>query len=407
MKLTGYAARSEVRGAIRHAFPVERALINTPLHQVNYHSHFDLTFTLHNEQQEFKLTLEPNHDILAETARIELLDRRGNIKSSEPIDRSAHMVFKGSAWIQEENGNWENVGWARIYLRRGGPDPLMEGAFSIMNDIHHVQLESTYMKTKRSSDFNLVKRSGEKMIVYRDSDMNPAASDFGLKRSPYDSVYCGTDQLDFNADPNHLMFSSILEQANANGASKLPAKRQSDMGGINGNIDLESTIGSTTGCPTEKKVAPIGIATDCTYTSEFGSREAVQQNIISMVNTASNVFESSFNIILGIQELSISEGDCPSPPPESAPWNMPCASGDLSTRLRLFSTWRASKEDNNAYWSLLSTCATGNTVGVAWIGQLCVSRLFTSQAQTAIGANVVVRTPTEWQVFAYVAHRPF
>ncbi|OBT69756.1 hypothetical protein VE03_00909 [Pseudogymnoascus sp. 23342-1-I1] len=401
-------ARSESRDAIKYIFPIENPVINTPSQQVNYRSHFDLTFSIHNKRQQLKLSLEPNDDIIAETAHIEYVDGLGNIKYSEPIDRPAHMVFKGSAWIQQADGSWAKAGWARIYLRRGGPNPLMEGAFSIMGDNHHVQLQSTYIQTKRDSDFRFTKKADEHMIIHRDSDTALHTSNPGFKRGSSVSLGCEADKLSFNSDPNHPILLLNLEKVTTSGSSKLlrhittPGKRQSDdTGGNIGRVDLQSTIGNTNGCPTTRRVAMVGIATDCTYTASFGSVESVRQNIISMVNTASDVYERSFNITIGIQRLTISDAECPNTAPESAPWNMPCSTGTIARRLDLFSHWRASRSDDNAYWTLLSTCSSGNTVGIAWLGQLCVSGLFGSQSQSVTGANVVVRTPNEWQIFAY------
>lgn len=412
IKLIKYTARSEARGTIKYIYPVESPVINTPSHQVHHRSNFDLTFSLHNGRQKLKLSLEPNDDIIAETAYIEYVDGRGNIKYSEPIDRLSHMVFKGSAWVQQADGSWVRAGWARIYLRRGGTDPLLEGAFSIMGDNHHVQLQSTYLQTRRDSDLRFTKKADEHMIIHRDSDTALQTSNLGLKRDPSVSLGCEADKLGFNSDPNHPILASNSEQDTTSWNSKLlrhiatPGKRQSDTGGNIGNMNLRSTIGNTNGCPTTKRVAMIGIATDCTYTASFDSAELVRQNIISMVNTASDVYERTFNITIGIQSLTISDAECPNTAPESAPWNIPCSTGDMSSRLDLFSSWRASRADDNAYWTLLSTCSSGRTVGIAWLGQLCVSELFGSSSQSVTGANVVVRSTNEWQIFAYVAHRP-
>ena len=169
------------------------------------------------------------------------------------------------------------------------------------------------------------------------------------------------------------------------------SKRQSDLVGNLGNGNLVSTIGNTDGCPISTKVALIGIVTDCSYTSSFTSREAVRESIIAMVNSASLLYENSFNIAIGLRNIIISDAECLSTGPEPAPWNIPCANGNLGERLDLFSTWRGLRQDDNAYWTLMTGCSTGNTVGIAWVGQLCSSELSTS---------IVVRTPTEWQVFA-------
>jgi hypothetical protein len=119
-----------------------------------------------------------------------------------------------------------------------------------------------------------------------------------------------------------------------------------------------------------------------------------------MVNTASAVYERTFNITIGLRNLTISDAQCPSTAPAATPWNLGCSGVEIDQRLDLFSTWRGSIGDNNAYWTLLSTCNTGSAVGLAWLGQLCVSSVVRTGSQSVSGANVVVRTPSEWQVFA-------
>jgi hypothetical protein len=116
-----------------------------------------------------------------------------------------------------------------------------------------------------------------------------------------------------------------------------------------------------------------------------------------MVNTASEVYERSFNISLALHDLTISDRDCPSTPSSSTSWNADCSAGDLNWRLSQFTSWRGSLNDDNAYWTLMTGCPSGQEVGVSWLGQLCTSN---REWQSASGANVVARTRSEWQVFA-------
>lgn len=373
---------------------------------IGHLSHFTLAFLLRApQQQHFKLKLQPNHDVLPDDAHISFLDVQGSIKSSAAIERYEHKVFKGSAWLQTEDGNWDEVGWARIYVKRDGPKPLLEGAFNMFGDYHHIQLRSSYLQTRRQSDVNLPSSwdsEEEQMVVYRDSDIAQEELSDIEQRSP-GGVTCGADQLDFNYEFSHPIVGSRSEAPTTGWASTLlkpvfsPRKRQS---GRIGNGNLRATIGSTAGCPTEGRVALIGVATDCTYTASFASTDAVRENIISMVNTASAVYERTFNITIGLRNLTISDAQCPSTAPAATPWNLGCSGVEIDQRLDLFSTWRGSIGDNNAYWTLLSTCNTGNAVGLAWLGQLCVSGVVGTGSQSVSGANVVVRTPSEWQVFA-------
>ncbi|KAL2001370.1 hypothetical protein VTN02DRAFT_1838 [Thermoascus thermophilus] len=408
-------ARSHEPAPINYVSLVEDPVINTPSHRVNSLSHFDVTFYLHEKSQRLKLTLEPNHDIFAEDAQITYLDAEGNVKHAEPIDRLAHRVFKGSAWVQAADGSWNRAGWARIYVKRDGAHPLFEGAFSVMHDQHHIELRSSYMQTKRESDVNLEDKGDDYMVVYRDSDMIPPEHS-ELKRSlSVSSSSCQADKLAFNSDPNHPVFRLDSQESSNWGSLSLNSlfgltRRQSDIGGFGGNtgtVNLRSTIGSTAGCPTTKKVALIGVATDCSYTASFNSTETARQNIINVVNTASDLYERTFNITIGLRNLTVSDKECPNAAPQSAPWNMPCSSGNITSRLDLFSSWRGSRGDDNAYWTLMSNCPTGAEVGLSWLGQLCNNKVVGDGSQAVTGANVVIRTPAGWQVFAHETGHTF
>lgn len=235
---------------------------------------------------------------------------------------------------------------------RDGSDPLFEGAFSVLSRRYHVGIVS---------DDAQINTPGlrRRMVIYHDS-------------------------------PN------VLQQINgADGASSLLPnstislyKRQY----IPGNVDLTDSIGSKSGCPTTRRVAIVGIATDCKYTAAFDSAEEIRQSLINMVNTASEVYEDTFNIALAIHNLTISDATCPSNTSNSIPWNVDCLAGDLNWRLQQFSSWRRTLDDRtNAYWTLMTGCPNGGEVGISWTGELCNSQMST---------NVVARTENAWQVFA-------
>jgi hypothetical protein len=359
-----------------------------------------------------RLSLEPNHDVLADDAHVEYLDKDGNVRHTERIDRREHRVFKGDVRVQQDDNSWDTVGWARVTVKRDGLDPLFEGAFTIMHDHHHVLLRSSYMQTRHEFSPYAEDTGEEYMVIFRDSDIGqPVRSE--LKRSAGVDRSCSADRLPFNTDPQHPVFSSMLKRDagywGSMSVSSLLGKRQLDTpgipgGGNSGGVNLRSTIGNTAGCPTTRKVALIGVATDCTYTTSFPSQDDVRSNVIQQINSASSVYESTFNITLGLRNLTISDAECPGTPPAATPWNIPCGNTTIDDRLNDFSQWRGSRNDTNAYWTLLSNCPTGAEVGLAWLGQACISEVTqaqdSGQNQVVTGANVVVRTPTEWQVIA-------
>lgn len=414
-----FPAHSHARDKINYLSPVENPVIHTPSNRVHSSSHFDFTFDLHQGKQRLKLTLEPNHDILSDDAQVTFLDDEGQVKRTEPIRRHHHRVFKGRASLQSPDGSWERVGWSRVTLKEDGLHPLLEGTFSVLRDHHHIMLQSKYMRSKRQEDEHAAPKTREYMVVFRDSDMDQGL-DSDYKRSLPMGQSCGADNLQFNADPNHPIF----KQGSKPDASRWNAmsldsifglnKRQDDLGGDgggkSGGANLKETIGSTAGCPTTKKVALVGVATDCEYFKLHDSEQAVRDNVIKVVNSASEVYESSFNITLGLRNLTVVDEKCPSSPSTKTPWNVGCNGGKkIQDRLNLFSKWRGDQGDTNAFWSLLTKCSSGSEVGLAWLGQLCVSSAGggdsdennnNASSQSVGGASVVAYTPSEWQVFA-------
>lgn len=412
-------ASSQLREPLNYLSLVENPQIHTPGRRVHAYSTFDLTFDLHKRSQHVRLVLEPNHDILHEDAFINYVNPDGTIKYSEKVNREDHKVFQGSSFLVDKDGSSSRVGYARITVRRDGVNPLFEGAFTVLGNHHHVQLTSNYMSTKHILDPDLEILDDEYMAVWRDSDVGRLAQTELRKRSL--ELSCGADNLAFNSDLGHPIFRDLLKRGESQwGASPvdvLLGKRQSIDGGGQGNgnsagVNLRSTIGDTSGCPSTRRVALVGVATDCTYAQDFNSTESLRQNLISVVNSASELYQSSFNITLGLRNLTVQDSTCPANGTTATPWNLACSdSADMTQRLNLFSQWRSTQGDSNAYWSLFTKCNSGAEVGLAWLGQLCnhagTSQQTGGSAQTVAGANVIARTSTEWQVFAHETGHTF
>ncbi|KAM0418779.1 hypothetical protein ACHAPT_012289 [Fusarium lateritium] len=182
--------------------------------------------------------------------------------------------------------------------------------------------------------------------------------------------------------------------------------QQRDLGDTFEQMDDKS------GCPEERQVAMLGIAADCSYTAEFDSLDDAKSNILNQINTASQVYEDTFNIALRVMNLTISDRHCPVKAPDSAPWNLACtAEENVADRLSLFSRWRAHLNNGNDYirpamWTLLTACNSGSSVGLAWEGQVCQLGFYEDDSGRTIAAtNIVVRTQHEWQVMAHeIAH---
>ena len=409
-------AHSQSRGPLRWLLTVADPIIQTPSHRVHALSHFDITFRVPNAKQRLKLALEPNHDIIPEGAGVTYLDQDGRERSWEPIDRKQHRIFKGGTWVEERDGSWNYVGWARINVVLDGPSPVFEGAFSIMHDTHHVQLRSKYFETRHEDDPLLDFQGTSPMVLWRDSDTIRESGHSDLKRRDLEMT-CAANKLSFNSDPMHPVYQGMIKRdipsLGSSSLFSLFGKRQIDTsgmptGGNSGAANLSSTIGQTAGCPSTRKVALIGVATDCTYTGTFDSTEDTRSHVIQTINAASEAYEKTFNITLGLQNLTVSDAACPGSPPSTVPWNIGCdGNTTITSRLNTFSQWRGQFQDNNAYWMLLTNCNTGAEVGLSWLGELCVNKVASGSNESTSGANVVAKTSTEWQVIAHESGHMF
>ncbi|KAI9162844.1 Disintegrin and metalloproteinase domain-containing protein B [Paramyrothecium foliicola] len=402
------AAHSTQRNPIRKVSVIDEPTLNVPSKRAHYHSSFDLTFTLRDDNQEVRLALEPNHEILHESMHINYLQPDGTLSRSEKIQRHEHKVYRGSTFTRRAGrSEWKKTGWARITLHRDGHYPIFEGAFRINGDTHHVETGYNYRRTKQEADPEPDTREdlGEYMTVWKDSDtIQDRREPNDLKRDVNSKTSCNSDALSFNTD-----LASVSLRSRGQSSPEMLFGRQVDSGNGQTGWDLRNTIGETAGCPSQRQIALVGIATDCTYSATFNDTQAARSHIITMVNTASEVYESTFNITLGIQNLTISESACPSSSSGSTAWNAACdASTAITDRLNQFSVWRGEQSDNNAFWTLLTTCGSGTSVGIAWMGQVCASGTRSpGNGQNVAGANVVVRTRSEWQVFAHEAGHIF
>ncbi|KAJ9101215.1 hypothetical protein QFC21_003434 [Naganishia friedmannii] len=167
-----------------------------------------------------------------------------------------------------------------------------------------------------------------------------------------------------------------------------------------------STIGQTTGCPTEQRVVYMGVAADCNYISTYGGAEQARTQILTNWNSITALYRSSFNISLGIIELNIVNETCPSASAASSSstqWNTPCAEGvTLNNRLSLFSEWRGRAGNGQAgLYHLMTACPTDTEVGVAWLGTLCQTGSSSQNGQTVSGTGVSSASRTEWSLSSH------
>ncbi|CAD6930372.1 unnamed protein product [Tilletia laevis] len=184
-----------------------------------------------------------------------------------------------------------------------------------------------------------------------------------------------------------------------------PIRRQSgnDIAGSGANTSYISEIGSTTGCPASARVVYIGLAADCSYSGRFGGDEnAVRRRLLTNMNSVSALYRSTFNVSLGVTALEVRSASCPSTPSSSEEWNAPCSNSfTLDERLSAFSRWRGTQDGSTGLWHLLTACATGTEVGVAWLGTVCRTGVSSSSSDSVSGTGVTASTTIESQIIAH------
>ncbi|KAF7556413.1 hypothetical protein G7Z17_g1476 [Cylindrodendrum hubeiense] len=353
---------------------------------------FNVTFSLEGESRNIRLGLSRNEGIFSHAIFVNHLGSDGKIRKVETIPEKSHLVFLGTVFLAQDNGDFQQrAGWARITVHYKNGVHLLEGAFSIDGITYNVQTDDIYRRTKSAGDLDVPVSQNPYSIAWRDTQGR--GRDYRQKRQVNNSAQCSFDNLDFNRG----QLASIQRKSNL-------AELETRQNGDAGSLDLIDVIGSTEGCPNSRMVALLGIATDCTYTAQFDSTDDLREHVLAQINTASQLYEQSFNISLRVRNLTISDAACPTQQTAEAPWNGDCSSGlSTSDRLGVFSQWRSEIDDSeNAVWTLLTGCNSGSTVGIAWMGTLCRdgSSSWGSSSSTS-STNVVVRTPSEWQVIAH------
>ncbi|PCG97585.1 Hypothetical protein PENO1_062580 [Penicillium occitanis (nom. inval.)] len=320
--------------AKRHTVRLEEIAIHTLSQSVKGVDQFDLTFKIQGQDSTVRLRLKPNRDIFANDAQIQYLDTRGEEQISHNFE-DQERVFKGDIWLYYASKGWQPSGRARVYIVEDGISPLFQGSLTISNRRFHVNIVSGLGGTASSSIPHLEITTSDDSLA----DLQNLGSWETVNKRH--STYGG--DLIFGA-PLPLNRMSLLRRH---------------------SLEYNEITESTVGYSTSPRVALIGLATDCSYRAAFGSAEEMRRELVSMVNSASEVFERSFNISIGIRNLTINDETCPDTGTQSVPWNVACHSGDLNWRLDQFASWRGLQNDTNAYWTLMTNCPTGNVVAMS------------------------------------------
>ncbi|CAO3624212.1 unnamed protein product [Cunninghamella echinulata] len=388
--------------------------IKRSIHDIEYEDKIRLQFEGFN--QSFSLHLEPNTDLFHPNATIYHSSSQQQIIA--PTDYRIykgyviHSYYSNQTWKEEQIGilpqQEKILGWARIILRNDlvgtqqDDQPIFEGSFSILNDIYHIKSFEAYHKSKRSDDPTLMHFSN--MILYRDSDISTNTNSTILYNNNNKKTMgqCGFDHLSFNKY-NHPITNNMASMDLFSSFQDISPFQPSHH---------QLTKRATTGCPTTKKIAYMGAAADCTYTKYYKTKQQAALQIINDWNSVSAVYENSFNIQLGLVNITIMDEICPdtstSNTNDMPKWNQKCSQDySLENRLSDFSQWRGYMADDGiALWHLITNCATGIEVGIAWVSQLCNSEVNTQTGSSGnteyvSGAGVSSIVRDEWKVIAH------
>ncbi|CAG8512136.1 7004_t:CDS:10 [Ambispora gerdemannii] len=404
--------------------------------------------------QTFNLHLEPNLELYHAEAKI-TYHHSNNTSSTIRLLPEDHRLYKGivlgidstekrlvediiglkrHSLFEELAYSPGVLGWARIHVLDDGNlseygtntrHPTFEGTFSYENDLYHIKSIENFHSIQYPEDPEIPNPSARHqshrfatMVIYRDSDIKHSNLSKRANTLTDRQVQgCAMDDLPFNVDLNNDYRKMRKEWAFQYNQGQISTNEEDSLWNLNfagfrfsraSNESTKLTKRQTAaGCPTARKINYMGAAADCTYVKKYGSQDAARKQILSDWNTASAVYESTFNVTLGLISLDIRDGTCPSQLDQTSLWNRECAdSYSINNRLSDFSSWRGTKgDDGTGLWHLLTTCSTGTKVGVAWLGQLCETKV--TQQNTEYGLASVANTGVssaskdEWKVVAH------
>ncbi|CEP19600.1 hypothetical protein [Parasitella parasitica] len=354
------------------------------------------------------LHLTPNLDLFHPNA---VFHKNGVSTRVNPADFRVYQgfviddIYSDHWWISgllQDGKQMENqpgvLGWARIVVRNDIKHdlghPLFEGAFTVYGDTHHVKLRDNYQLTKRSDDAELAHHEAH-MVMYRDSDtvLKQVAAD------SHSGGECGFDSLTHINKRSYNPLALADFDANSNFAVK------NSYHDIFGNSGTLLSKRAPAGCPTSQRVLYMGAAADCTYVKYYQSADNARMQIINDWNSVSSVYSSTFNVGIGLINITIMDSACPTTPATATNWNQACSTSySISARLSDFSQWRGRIGDDGAgLWHLMTNCATGAEVGIAWMSQVCntgsIRSSSTGEYTSGTGVSSIIRD--EWKVVAH------
>ncbi|RKP26487.1 Metallo-peptidase family M12B Reprolysin-like-domain-containing protein [Syncephalis pseudoplumigaleata] len=403
--------------------------------QLRHDDAFRLRFRAYN--QTFHLHLRPHTELLHPDARIRLHQPDGSVKE-EPLraedvrvytgvvvrpsqsDRRLHEDALGVVRLRIEDKEHldpfsEVIGWARILVHDDQPLTInrphrmvYEGAFTANGEMYNIMATSTFRRSKRPEDPEIVNpsaRSAEyrraRMVIFRDSDKKVRDRVSGIMRMASEMRKphgCGADQLRYNERMRDVHAHEDL-------AAYEPHARRllSTSSPLHTAVLRRRQITRNRSCPTAKKILYMGAAADCTYVKKYKSQVEARKRILSDWGLASAVYERTFNVQLGLIMVEVRDPTCPATPAKGEEWNRDCSDTyTINHRLNDFSRWRGARGNDGAgLWHLVTQCSTGTKIGVAWLGALCQTNAQVQEQDIVSGTGVSSIAKDGWKVIAH------
>jgi hypothetical protein len=299
----------------------------------------------------------------------------GDVVHPQWVDRIMAEETSGHGFT---SGNGR-MGSANIMVHHpggDGVDPVFEGSFVIDGVTYHVLTRDKYLRLRKPGDVE-VEDFGD-MVVFRDIDM--------FDDAPVTSAHtCSHDSLPHNNNMSHPIWrnrhAEVFTPFPPHGGdideiNQFDLWKRDDTGGMTGSSNFINSINSTSGCPSTTQIVYMGVALDCNYVATYGSTDAARSQVLNDWNQISALYKSTFNISLGIIELTVMNGSCPSTAVSGQAWNVGCDKNlTLDQRLSDFSQWRGNKGDDGVgLWHLMSACPTVGPSGSPSISALMRGR---------------------------------
>ncbi|KAI8911484.1 Metallo-peptidase family M12-domain-containing protein [Gorgonomyces haynaldii] len=324
--------------------------------------HIELRLQVYNQTYLFDLTA--HRQLLSPEAVVEIVS--DNQTTVQPI-HGGH-VYKGT--VYKSNGlDQLEVGWARLSVIDKLSYVAVDGSFTTLDGMYHIRDTEHYLLSKRDQDVEIA---------------SPLARPRDVRRSR---------TIVFKDQPSKRKRSESIGQCGNTWEHSQSLLAVEELG------DLHLNKRAPVGCPTSIMVMPIGVAADCSYVTQKGGSDKALQQILTNINLASKLYESTFNIRLGVAKVLL-QTQCS---PSTLPWNRDCSdSYTISQRLSDFAGWRGSQgDDGNGLWHLMTKCSTQPSVGIAWLKTVCQTNAVSQGGSQVSGVGVSSIVPVEWKVVAH------